>query len=181
MSSDEWFDFCVANPTLRVERTSAGEVLVMAPTGGETAHRNIDLSAQLQQWAKWDGCGKAFGSDAEFILPNGAALSPNASWVLTFRLNALTREQKRKFPALCPDFVVELISPTDRLPRVKEKMKEWMTNGVQLGWLIDADNETIYIYRPNQQPEQLTSRDTILGEGPVAGFQLELDDIFAGL
>jgi len=181
MSDDELFDFCMANPKARIERTAEGEVLIMAPTGLETANRNMDLSAQLQRWAKRDGRGKAFDSNAEFILPDGAALSPDASWVHSSRLNALTKEQKRKFPALCPDFVVELTSPTDRLPHVKKKMTEWMKNGAQLGWLIDADQRTVYIFRPSQPPEQLLEPDSVAGEGPVAGFELELTDIFAGL
>jgi len=181
MSDDELFDFCMANQRLRIERTAEGEILIMAPTGGETANRNMDLSAQLQHWAKRDGRGKAFDSNAEFILPDGAALSPDASWVLTSRLNVLTKEQKRKFLPLCPDFVIELTSPTDRLPRVRKKMEEWMKNGAQLGWLIDADKNTVYIFRPNQESEQLISVSRITGEGPVAGFELELEDIFAGL
>src|SRR5882757_1759900 len=97
MSDEELFEFCGVNPGLRIERTAKGEILIMAPTGGETAHRNMELSAQLQQWAKRDGRGKAFDSNAQFILPDGAALSPDASWVLASRLNDLTREQKRKF------------------------------------------------------------------------------------
>ncbi len=181
MSDEELFEFCMVNQGLRVERTAEGEILIMAPTGLETANRNMDLSAQLQRWAKRDGRGKAFDSNAEFILPDGAALSPNASWVHSSRLNALTKEQKRKFPPLCPDFIVELTSPMDRLPQVKKKMAEWMKNGAQLGWLIDADKRTVYIFRPNQEPEQLIDPDAITGEGPVAELQLELDDIFAGL
>ena len=181
MSDEELFGFCMANQDLRVERTAEGEILIMAPTGLETANRNVDLSAQLQRWAKRDGRGRAFDSNAEFILPDGAAFSPDASWALNSRLNALTKEQKRKFPPLCPDFVVELTSSTDRLPQVKKKMVEWIKNGAQLGWLIDADKRTVYIFRPNQEPEQLIAPDTITGEGPVAGFQLELNDIFAGL
>ena len=181
MSDDELFNFCMANPNLRIERTAEGEIIIMAPTGGETANRNMDLSAQLQQWAKRDGRGKAFDSNAEFVLPDGAALSPDASWVLSSRLNALTKEQKRKFLPLCPDFVVELTSPTDRLPQVKKKMAQWMKNGAQLGWLIDADRKTAYIFRPNQEPEQLIGPSSITGEAPAAGFELELDDIFAGL
>ena len=181
MSDEELFDFCMVNQGLRVERTAEGEILIMAPTGLETANRNMDLSAQLQRWAKRDGRGKAFDSNAEFILPDGAALSPDASWVHNSRLNVLTKEQKRKFPPLCPDFIVELTSPTDRLPQVNKKMAEWMKNSAQLGWLIDADKRTVYIFRPNQEPEQLIAPSSITGEGPVAGFQLELDDIFAGL
>lgn len=181
MNDEELFEFCLANPRLRIERTAEGEIIVMAPTGLETANRNVDLSAQLQRWAKRDGSGKAFDSNAEFILPDGSALSPDASWISNSRLNALTKEQKRKFPPLCPDFVIELTSPSDRLPQVKKKMADWMRNGAQLGWLIDADKRTVYIFRFNLEPEELTNLDHIIGEGPVAGFQLDLNDIFAGL
>ena len=163
MTDDQLFEFCGANPGLRIERTAKGEIRIMAPTGGETAHRNMEISAQLQQWTKRDGRGKAFDLNAEFILPDGAALSPDASWVLASRLNDLTKEQKRKFLPLCPDFVIELTSPTDRLPQVKEKIREWLANGAQLGWLIDADNRTVYIFRPDREPEQIVAAASIRG------------------
>ena len=178
MTDDEYYEFCQANPDLRIERTAQGEIVIMAPTGGETAYRNLDLSMQLGLWAKQDGRGKACDSNVEFILPNGAARSPDASWVHRSRLASLTREQKRKFPPLCPDFVVELTSPSDRLRNVKAKMREWVENGVQLGWLIDADNRTAYVYRPGQDPEQLAAPDRLAGEGPVEGFILDLAEIW---
>lgn len=181
MSDDEYFDFCAANDGLRIERMSDGEIIIMAPTGGETGHRNIELSAQLHLWAKKDGRGKAFDSNTEFMLPDRSGLSPDGSWVENSRLRSLNGEQKRKFPPLCPDFVVELTSPSDRLPEVHEKMQRWMANGVQLGWLIDPDERTVYIYRPNREPEQVKGAESIQGEGPVAGFVLELRDIFAEL
>jgi Uma2 family endonuclease len=181
MNDDEYFEFCAANPKLRIERSATGEILIMAPTGGETGHRNIELSAQLHNWAKRDGRGKAFDSNAEFILPDSSALSPDASWIENSRLQTLSRDQKRKFIPLCPDFIVELTSPTDRLSQVRNKMKQWMANGAQLGWLIDADRKTVYIYRPNRDPEQLTGIDVVHGESPVLGFVLELGDIFAEL
>ena len=123
----------------------------------------------------------AFDSNTEYILPDGAALSPDASWVLKDRLDQFSKEQKGRFLPLCPDFVVELTSPTDRLPRVKAKMQEWMDNGARLGWLIDADRRTIYIYRPDQKPEEVVEVDHIIGEDPVGGFRLELTDIWQGL
>lgn len=181
MSDDEYFDFCGANSELRIERSACGEILIMAPTGGETGFRNMELCAQLGNWAKRDGRGKAFDSNTEFILPDRSALSPDASWIENSRLQALSREQKRKFMPLCPDFVVELTSPSDLLAQVRRKMEQWMFNGAQLGWLIDADKQTVYIYRPEREAEQLTGVETVHGEGPVAGFVLELDDIFAGL
>jgi Uma2 family endonuclease len=163
---------------LRIERTAEGEIVIMAPTGGETGYRNYELTAQLRNWAKRDGRGRGFDSNVEFILPNGAALSPDAAWVECSRLAALTREQKRKFPPLCPDFVVELTSPSDRLPKLKAKMQEWMENGARLGWLLDADNRTAYVYRPGQQPERLIAPDRMVGEGPVEGFILDLTEIW---
>ncbi|MBI3694416.1 MAG: Uma2 family endonuclease [Acidobacteria bacterium] len=179
MTDDEYYDFCQANPDLRIERSAEGEILIMAPTGGETSDRNIDLSAQLHTWARRDGRGKVFDSNVEFVLPSSAARSPDASWVERSRWDLLTREQKRKFPPLCPDFVVELTSPSDRLDQVQAKMREWMENGVQLGWLLDADHRTAYIYRPNRKPEKLLDPRRLVGEGPVGGFVLELAYIWS--
>src|SRR5713226_3262593 len=122
MTDDEFYDLCRANPDLRIEQTAEGEILIMPPTGGETGYQNSDLTTQLMSWARRDGRGRTFDSSTEFILPSGAKRSPDASWVERSRLARLTREQKRKFPPLCPDFVVELTSPSDRLPQVKAKM-----------------------------------------------------------
>lgn len=181
MNDDEYFEFCAANDGLRIERMSDGEIIVMAPPGGETGDRNAELILQLRSWAKQNGRGRAFDSNTGFTLRDRSSMSPDGSWVENSSLQTLTREQKRKFLPLCPDFVVELTSPSDRLPEVREKMQRWMANGVQLGWLIDPDERTVYIYRPNREPEQLTQAESIQGEGPVAGFVLELRDIFAEL
>jgi Uma2 family endonuclease len=139
------------------------------------------LIAQLYNWAKRDGRGRAFDSNSEFFLPDGSARGPDAAWVHRERLASLTKEQKRKFLYLCPDFVVELVSPSDRLSKVQAKMSAWIGNGAALGWLIDADNRTVYVYRPGSDPERLANVDRIDGEGPVAGFQLDLTDIWSGL
>jgi Uncharacterized protein conserved in cyanobacteria len=181
MTDDEFFDFCQLYPDFRIERTAQGEIVIMPPTGLETGFRNNDLSVQLGIWAKGDGRGKVFDSSTEFILPSGAARSPDASWIDNKRLAALTREQKRKFTRICPDFVVELTSPSDRLTTVQKKMAEWIENGVLLGWLLDPDKRTVYVYRPGQAPEKLVEPQQVAGEGPVAGFVLELDSIWASL
>jgi len=181
MSEADFFDFCSQNSDLRIERDANGEIIIMPPTGGETSYRNCKLSARLNIWAERDGRGDAFDSNGEFLLPNGAARSPDASWVLKTHLDRLTREEKRRFIPLCPDFVVELVSPSDRLSRVKAKMREWMENGAPLGWLIDADSRIVYVYRPGQDAEELVNVDHIAGEGPVDGFRLELGDIWEGL
>ncbi len=174
MTDQEFYDFCQANPDLRIERSARGEITIMPGTGGETGYRNADLTSQLAVWAKADARGVAFDSSTEFMLPNGAARMADAAWVDRTRLARLTREQKRKFPPLCPDFVVELTSPSDRLPEAQEKMSEWMENGARLGWLIDADARTAYIYRPGLAVEKLIAPGKLVGEGPVAGFVLDL-------
>ena len=143
MSEEEFYEFCSLNDAYRIERTAAGDILIMAPAGGETGNRNLELSLQLGQWTKRDGRGVAFDSSTAFVLPNGATRSPDAAWVLRSRLAALTREQKRRFLPLCPDFLVELTSPSDRLSKVQEKMLEWMANGAELGWVLDTDNRQV--------------------------------------
>jgi Uma2 family endonuclease len=181
MTDDEYFQFCQINQDLRIERTAQGDLLIMPLAGAESSFRNNELSAELRDWARKDARGRAFDSSVEYILPSGAAYSPDASWVLQSRVNALTKEQKRTFPPLCPDFVVELMSPSDRLSKAKAKMEEWIANDVQLGWLLDPDHRTVYIYRPAGDSEQLVNPERLVGEGPVAGFILELANIWAGL
>jgi Uma2 family endonuclease len=178
MNPEEFYGFCVANPDLRIELTAEGEIVIMPPTGAETGHRNNELARQLGNWSRQDGRGRAFDSNTEFLLPDGSAMSPDASWVERTRLARLTREQKRKFPPLVPDFVVELTSPSDRLPRVRKKMESWIANSVKLAWLIDADRRTAYIYRPGREPEKLNAPPKLKGEGPVAGFVLDLAEIW---
>jgi Uma2 family endonuclease len=182
MDDDQYWEFCVANPDVRFERTAQGEIIIVPPVGGESDHRNVDALVQFGVWAKKDRSGKAFGPSVEFILPNGAALSPDAAWVSNARLAKLTKDQRRKFLPLCPEFIVEVMSPSDRLKAAKAKMAEWMANGAQLGWLIDADRETVYIYRAGRgEPEKKTGIERLSGEGPIAGFVLELTDIWEGL
>ena len=181
LNDDEFFDFCAKNPDLRIERDTNGEIIIMPPAGMETGYRNSDLSSQLRVWAKADGRGVTFDSSAEFILPSGAAFAPDASWILRSRLASLAKEQKEGFGRLCPDFVVELKSPSDRLSSLRSKMEVWIANGAQLGWLIVPEKRIVFVYRPDRPVEQLQGIDHILGEGPVAGFRLELTDIWQGL
>jgi Uma2 family endonuclease len=182
MSDDEYYAFCVANPDARFERTAEGEIVIVPPAGGESDYRNADIIVQLGHWAKRDGRGKAFGASVEFILPTGAALSPDAAWVSNERLAKLSKEQRRKFPPVCPEFIVEVMSPSDRLNAAQAKMQEWLRAGVGLGWLIDGDEKSVYVYRAGQAgTEKLTDLTRIAGEGPVAGFELDLTDIWAGL
>jgi Uma2 family endonuclease len=132
MTDDEYSQFCADNPDLRIERSPEGDILIIPPVGGESGYRNSELTVQLGTWARKDGRGRAFDSSVEYFLPSGAAYSPGASWVLRARLDRLTREEKRKFPRLCPDFIIELMSPSDRLSKLKARMREWIENGAQL-------------------------------------------------
>src|SRR5712691_3974168 len=139
MTDDEYYEFCQSNPDVRFERTANGEIIIVPPAGFESDDRNLEVTTQLRVWAKKDRRGKAFGPTTEFFLPSGAAYSPDAGWVSNAKIAGLTKEQRRKFVHLCPEFVVEVMSPTDRLKKAKEKMDDWMLNGVQLGWLIHGD------------------------------------------
>ncbi len=182
MSDDEYYDFCVANPDVWFERNAQGEIIIVPPVGIESDNRNADIVTQLTLWAKRDRRGKAFGPTAEFILPSGAAYAPDAAWVSKEQLATLSKGQLRKFVRLVPEFVVELLSPSDRLPAAKKKMAEWMANGVTLAWLIDADKQTVYIYLAGQEsPEKVEGTERLAGEGPVEGFVLELNEIWQGL
>ncbi len=172
---------CAANRDLRLERTRDGEILIMSPAGGETGFRNSDITMQLSVWSHRDGRGRAFDSNTGYYLPNGASRSPDASWVEKKRLASLTRQQRRGFLPLCPDFVIELRSPSDRLQEIQEKMEEWIENGAQLAWLIDPDSRTVYVYRPLKPAERLIDAREVRGEGVVNGFVLNLSEIWQGL
>lgn len=178
LSEEEFYEFCSLNRDHRIERTAAGDILILAPVGGETGNRNLDLCAELERWSERDGRGLTFDSSTGFRLPNGAILSPDAAWILRSRLASLTREQKKRFLPLCPDFVVELTSPSDRLSRVEEKMREWMSNGAALGWILDTESRQAHIYRPGgveiAEVEIIDAPDRLAGEGPVQGFVFDL-------
>jgi Uma2 family endonuclease len=178
MTDDQFFEFCQINRDLRIERTAEGDLLIMAPAGGETSWRNSELVTALNIWAKEDGTGVVFDSSGGFVLPNGATKSPDAAWVKRERLGLLTAEQKKKFLPLCPDFVIELRSPSDPLPVVTDKMEEYVANGLQLGWLIDPEEKQVYIYRPNTPPEVLENPPQISAEAVLPGFVLNLAEIW---
>ncbi|MCP4110681.1 MAG: Uma2 family endonuclease [Desulfobacteraceae bacterium] len=178
MTDDQFFNFCQINRELRIEKTEQGKVLIMSPTGGETSWRNSELIISLGNWAKQDNKGVVFDSSGGFVLPNGAIRSPDAAWMRRSRLTGLTSEQKKKFIPLCPDFVIELRSPSDSLTDLQEKMQEYINNGTQLGWLIDPTHKTIHIYTPDKAAECLENPENILGDPVLQGFVLNLHDIW---
>jgi Uma2 family endonuclease len=174
MNDEEFFRFCQLNPELRIERTSGGDIIVMAPTGGKTGRRNARLIAAFVNWAEKEGSGQFFDSSTEFILPNGAGRAPDLSWIRNDRWFALTEKQQEQFPPLCPNFVVELRSPTDRLETLRTKMKEYAANGAELGWLIDPRERKVHIFRPDLDPEVLENPQQVSGEPLLKGFVLDV-------
>ena len=165
---------CRDNPELRLELTAEGELIVMPPTGSKTGMREAALGMRIGEWAERDGTGVAFGSSAGFTLPNGAIRSPDASWVKRERWELLSREEQESFAPLCPDFVVELRSPSDRLHDLKEKMAEYMKNGAQLGLLIDPFERRVYVYRPHRELAVLDEPESVSGEPELKGFVLDM-------
>jgi Uma2 family endonuclease len=176
-TDDEYFDFCQQNQDLRIETTKDGDLIIMPPTGAETGDKNSELNMQLRIWTKQNGKGKCFDSNTEFKLPSGANKSPDASWVLKERYLALTQKQREGFPPICPDFVVELRSKSDRLKPIQDKMSEFIENGVRLGWLIDPYQKQVHIYRKNGEIEILENPKTVSGEDVLEGFELDLEEI----
>ena len=178
LTDEQFFQLCQNNPDVRFERTASGELIIMPPTGSITGNRNSDLNYQLTAWNRKYKLGKTFDSSSGFKLPNGAERSPDASWVKMERWDALTEEEQERFAPLCPDFVVELMSPSDTLDKTRAKMKEYMENGACLGWLINRKLIQIEIYRLNQEVEILESPQTVSGEDVLPGFVLDLAEIW---
>lgn len=177
LSDDQFFQFCVANRKLRIERTAEGKIIIMSPTGGETGRRNAEINRQLGNWAKQDGTGVVFDSNTEFRLPNGANRSPDASWVFKSRWEAILEHEREKFPPICPDFVIELLSPSDNLEETKLKMQEYIANGARLGWLIDPKNKRVWAYT-GAGVQVLDQPKALSGEALLPGFALDLTEIF---
>ena len=180
-SDEDYWAFCEANRDLRIERTAEGEIVIMPPAGGESGFRNGEVITELKIWARKDGRGQSVDSSVQFFLPDGSALSPDAAWVSNESLSRLTKQQRKKFLRLSPEFIVEVLSPTDNLKEAKAKMELWIANGVQLAWLIDGDAETVYIYRKGQPMRTRRHIRELAGDGPVAGFVLNLVPVWEGL
>lgn len=178
ITEEEFFDFCMLNKDWDIERTKEGEIIIMPPTGGESCHSNFTLIGELAHWAKKDGTGLGFDSSTNFVLPNKAVRGPDLAWIRRERWEALKPEERRRFPPICPDFVVELRSPSDSLKALKEKMDEYIANGALLGWLIDPLQKKVYVYRPDAEVEYLENPASINGDPTLPGFKLDLQSIW---
>lgn len=176
---DQTFEKIIkANPEWNFEQTAQGELIIVPPTGGTSGNKNSNLNYQLEGWNLASDAGRTFDSNTMFVLPNGSKRMPDASWVKRDRWEILTQQQQDGYPPLCPDFVVELRSPTDHLEDLRAKMREYMDNGALLGWLINPQDRQVEIYRPLQQVEILQSPSTLSGEDVLPGFVLSLQRIF---
>ncbi|MBE9161031.1 Uma2 family endonuclease [Tychonema sp. LEGE 06208] len=178
LTSEQFYQLCESNPDLKLERSANGELIAMPPTGGETGKRNSKLNLQVGIWNEQTELGEVFDSSTGFTLPNKADRSPDASWVEKSRWQALTPEQREKLIPLCPDFVIELVSPSDSLKKTQEKMQEYIENGCRLGWLINRKKREVEIYRLGRSVEILQSPQTLSGEDVLPGFVLNLPKIW---
>ena len=179
MSEQQFFAFCQLNRDLRIERTCQGDLVIMPPTGSETGNINFKLTGAFCTWVDADGTGIGFDSSAGFTLPNGAKRSPDVAWVTRARWEALSQQQREEFAPLCPDFVLELRSPSDALAYVQAKMREYLDNGAQLGWLIDPIEKKVYIYRPQAAVECLDNPQTVSGDPVLPGFVLDVRKLWS--
>ncbi|HHC25600.1 MAG TPA: Uma2 family endonuclease [Desulfobacterales bacterium] len=177
MTDERFYRLCRNNPDIKLEH-SKGELIIMSPTGGETGERNAEITAEFVIWNRKTQPGKVFDSSTGFKLPSGSDRSPDVSWVRKERWESLLPEQREKFPPIAPDFVLELMSPTDRLKVLREKMKEYMDNGVRLGWLIDRKNRRVEIWRQTRETERLQSPQSLSGEDVLPGFTLDLQMVW---
>jgi Uma2 family endonuclease len=180
-TDDELYELCARNPEIRIERTAEGDIVIMSPAGWASGRRSAEVAMALGAWARRDGTGVTSDSSAGYLLPNGAMRAPDASWVLRSRLADIPPETREKFLPLCPDFVVEIKSPSDRLADLQAKMEEYRGNGARLGWLIDPEARRVHVYRPGREPEVLEDPREVSGEPELPGFVLDLEPIWAPL
>ena len=182
ITPEQFEQLAYAEQIARMELTKDGELIIMSPTGGTAGRKNSRLTQQVRNWADLDATGEVFDSSTVFILPNGARKSPDVSWIKLDRWNQLTEAQQDGFPPIVPDFVIELVSPSDlknqRYEDLQAKMQEYLDNGVRLGWLIEPSAKTVEIYRTGKQVEILNNPQTLSGENVLSGFVLDLSSIF---
>lgn len=178
MSDQQFADFCAEHPDLSFETTADGEIIVMPPNFSKTGARNLEICVQLGMWARKDGRGIANDSSTGYLLANGARRSPDASWTAKDEIRKLSPESFEGYWHLCPAFVIELRSLSERLPVLQAKVRECIANSKQLGWLIDPETRTVEVYRPDREPEKRAALDSISAEGPVEGFVLDLRTVW---
>ncbi len=178
LTAEQLYEFCRLNSDIRIELNAEGDLEIMPPTGGETGIRNGEITAQLVVWARTDGTGLAFEADTGFMLRVRTMRSPDGAWIQRSRWEALPKEQRARFAPICPDFVIELRSPSDIPERLQAKMREYIEAGARLGWLIDPMQGLLYIYRPGERAERLERPASVSGDPVLPGFVLDLARIW---
>ncbi|MDY7021583.1 MAG: Uma2 family endonuclease [Cyanobacteriota bacterium] len=178
-TDEQFYQLCRDNPDVKFERNANGEIAIMSPTGRITGNYNFEIAADFAIWNRQTKLGVCFDSSTCFKLSNTAQRSPDVAWMKKERWDRLTSEQQEKFPPLAPDFVLELMSPSDTLQDLQAKMQEYIENGVQLGWLINRQNRQVEIYRQGKVVEVLNASETLSGENILPGFVLDLKAIFS--
>src|SRR5215471_14795758 len=173
LTDDQFLRLCTDNRDLRIEMSAQGELIIMPPPGSKTGLRNTKITIRLGIWTEQDGTGVCFGADTGFTLPNSAKRGPDAAWMSSERWNRISEEQQEKLAPVCPDFVGELRSPSDRLSDIRERMEEYMANGARLGWLLDPFDNCATIYRPGQAPERIEKPTIIHGDPVLPGFEFD--------
>jgi Uma2 family endonuclease len=176
LTHEQFYELCMVNQDVAMERSPEGKLIIMPPIGGESGISEASYIADLVNWNRQTQRGKVFSSSTVFKLPGGGDRSPDAAWVSLEHWNILTPEQCQKFPPLCPNFVIELRSATDRLRPLQAKMQEYLKSGLKLGWLINPQDQTVEIYRAKQAVEILPLPTTLSGEDILPGFMLEIED-----
>ncbi|MDB9315358.1 Uma2 family endonuclease [Spirulina sp. CS-785/01] len=174
LSDEQFYQLCQINEDWKLEQTAQRELIIMPPVGGISGNIEADLNGFVWLWNRQSKLGKVFSSSTIFSLPNGGKRSPDVAWIANERWAALSTEEQEKFAQICPDFVIELRSRTDSLSQLQDKMQEYLDSGLQLGWLIDPQNQTVAIYRQNQTVEIVSLPTTLLGENVLPEFTLEL-------
>jgi Uma2 family endonuclease len=174
LTDEQFYQLCTSNPELTIERSAQGVLIFMSPVGGESGNQEMNLGGELYIWNKQTGRGRVFSSSTLFKLPAGGDRSPDAAWVELSRWESLTPEQRKKFPPIAPDFVIELRSQTDSLEMLQEKMQEYMDSGVKLGWMFNPQDQQVEIYRQGQQKEVRSLPTELSGEMVLPGFTLEV-------
>jgi len=177
LTDDQFFRLCNDNREFLFEMSAERELIIMAPSKPETDRKNATITARLWNWAQQDGTGVSFGSSAIFTLPNGAKRSPDGAWIRNSRWKCRTKEEQEEFHEICPDFVIELRSRSDRLRDVEKKMEEYITNGARLGWLLDPIKNRATIYRPGHSPERIDKPTFLSGDPVLSGFKFDFKEI----
>src|SRR6266566_3671646 len=173
LTDDQFLRLCSDNRDFRIEMSAQGELIIIPPPGSMTGRRNLIILQRLANWAEQDGTGVGFGTDTGFTLPNGAKRGPDASWMSRELWNRIPKEQQEKLAPVCPDFVVELRSPSDRLSDVEAKMEEYIANGARLGWLLDPFDNCAIVYRSGQLPEWIEQPAILTGDPILPGFRFD--------